>query len=168
MSAVHRDDREAGYRLVATIADAGRRPVPAAAQDAVAAESQEPRGDRGPVVLPFAKPADSERGEGLLASGRIADRLASARRSRFVGREAEIEIFRSALLSDEPAFVVLHVTGAGGVGKTTLLQEFARVADEAGRAVVRIDGRNIEPSAAGFLFALSQPLGRRARAFGRR
>ena len=147
-----------GYRLVATIADA-RRPLASAAQGTVAAESEEPGGDRGPVVLPFAKPADSERGERLLTSGRIADRLASARRSRFVGREAEIEIFRSALLSDEPTFVVLHVTGAGGVGKTTLLQEFARVADEAGRAVVRIDGRNIEPSAAGILFALSQLLG---------
>ena len=117
-----------GYRLVATIADAGRRPVAGGAQNAEAAETQEPRGDRGPVVLPFAKPADAERGEGVLTSPRIADRLASARRSRFVGREAEIEIFRAALLADEPPFVVLHVTGAGGVGKTTLLQEFARVA----------------------------------------
>lgn len=51
--------------------------------------------------------------------------------------------------------MVLHLSGAGGVGKTTLLQEFARVADEAGRKVVRIDGRNIEPSAAGILAALS-------------
>ncbi|MFL6623435.1 MAG: hypothetical protein ACJ8J7_14810 [Sulfurifustaceae bacterium] len=33
---------------------------------------------------------------------RIADRLAAARRTRFVGREAEIELFRSALLAAEP------------------------------------------------------------------
>ena len=148
-----------GYRLVATIADAGRHPVAAAARDAGAVEPQEPRADRGPVLLPFAKPADCERGEGFFTIRRIADRLATARRRRFVGRETEIEIFHAALLADEPPFVVLHVSGAGGVGKTTLLQEFARVADEAGRAVVRIDGRNIEPSAAGVLFALSQAPG---------
>ena len=80
---------------------------------------------------------------------RIADRLASARRRRFVGREEEIEIFRSALQAGEPPFVALHITGAGGVGKTTLLQEYARVAHEAGRQVVRIDGRNIEASPLG-------------------
>ena len=90
---------------------------------------------------------------------RIADRLASARRRRFVGRQAEIALFRSALRSEEPAFVALHVTGAGGVGKTTLLQEYALVADEAGRQVVRIDGRNIEASPLGFLLALSHAIG---------
>jgi len=144
-----------GYRLVATTADAGRHLVVVAPQKAEAAAMQEPRVDRGPILLPFGKPADSERGEGVLTNRRIAHRLASARRRRFVGREAEIEIFRAALLADEPPFVVLHVSGAGGVGKTTLLQEFARIADEAGRKVVRIDGRNIEPSAAGVLAALS-------------
>ena len=71
----------------------------------------------------------------------------------------EIAFVRSALTSGEPSFVALHVTGAGGVGKTTLLQEFARVAHEAGRRVVRIDGRNIEASPLGFLVALSHALG---------
>ena len=113
-------------------------------------------------MLPFTKSAresDQDRRDGLLASPRVADRLASARRRRFVGREAEIETFRAALLADEPPFVALHITGAGGVGKTTLLQELARVARDAGRAVVRIDGRNIEPSATGFLVALRHALG---------
>lgn len=122
-----------GYRLVATITD----PVPRR------------------VVVPFARPSDLARADEIQTSGRIADRLASARRSRFVGREEEMAIFRTALLSDESPFVVLHVTGPGGVGKTTLLQEFARVAGESGREVVRIDGRHIEPSAAGVLMTLS-------------
>jgi len=133
-----------GYRLVALVSGAG---------------TQEAGVERDPVVLPFAKPPDPEGADGSLTRGRIADRLASARRSRFVGRDAEIEIFRSALLADEPPFVALHVNGAGGVGKTTLLQEFARVAGEEGHAVVRIDGRNIDASPAGFLVALSQALG---------
>jgi hypothetical protein len=136
-----------GYRLVAAISDAGRHPV----------ETSKPRDERGLIVVPFTRPAEAVRADDVLPSGRVADRLAAARRSRFVGRDEEIELFRAALLADEPPFIVLHVTGAGGVGKTTLLQEFARAADEAGRPVVRIDGRNIEPSAAGFLLALSQP-----------
>ena len=90
--------------------------------------------------------------------GRIAGRLASARRGRFVGRAAEIEIFRSALLADELPFVVFHLSGGVG-GKTTLIGELARVAAELGRAIVRIDGRNIEASATGFLVALSQAIG---------
>jgi DNA-binding winged helix-turn-helix (wHTH) protein len=95
----------------------------------------------------------------LLPCTRIADRLASERRRRFVGRESEIAIFRAALQADEPPFVALHVNGPGGVGKTTLLEEFARVADEAGRVVVRIDGRNIEASPLGFIVVLSRALG---------
>src|SRR5262245_37065934 len=87
---------------------------------------------------------------------RIADRLASERRRRIVGRKGEIDLFRSALLADEPPFVALHVNGPGGVGKTTLLEELARVAREAGRAVLRIDGRNIEASPLGFIVVLSR------------
>ena len=161
--AVHRDDREA--RVPAGCDDRGRWP---ASRRGGSAERRGRRaagtscGSRShPVAIRQA--ADAERGEGVLTSRRIAHRLASARRRRFVGREAEIEIFRAALLADEPPFVVLHMSGAGGVGKTTLLQEFARVADEAGRKVVRIDGRNIEPSAAGVLAALSPVPGARAR-----
>lgn len=90
---------------------------------------------------------------------RLADRLAAARRGRFVGREAEIDLFRSALLAAEPPFVVLHIYGPGGVGKTTLLREYARLAAESGRPVIRLDGRNLDPSPPGFLLALDQALG---------
>ena len=92
------------------------------------------------------------------AGGRVADRLAQARRSRFVGRANEIEIFRSALTADELPFVVLHLTGAGGVGKTTLIDELTRIAYDEGRAVVRVDGRNVEPTPAGFLVALAESI----------
>jgi hypothetical protein len=143
-----------GYRLVADVAAAGQ---PAVIDHA----AQAPRGSALPVVLPFPAPPASvdDRQRGTPDAGRIADRLASARRRRFVGRQAEIALFQSALRSDEPAFVALHVTGEGGVGKTTLLQEYALVADEAGRTVVRIDGRNIEATPLGFLVALSHGIG---------
>jgi DNA-binding winged helix-turn-helix (wHTH) protein len=132
-------DDQASHRFIETIPKRGYRlvaPVAAAAQPAP------------PSML-------AETPEG----GRIADRLASIRRSRFVGREAEIEVLRSALLAAELPFFVFHVSGEGGVGKTTLVAEFARVAEELGRAVVWIDGRNVEASPAGFLAALSRTVG---------
>jgi DNA-binding winged helix-turn-helix (wHTH) protein len=144
-----------GYRLVAPVGQAVT--VGALEAAAVAGTQSGP----GPVVLPFnrsAREADQARPD-VLPPPRVADRLASARRRRFVGREEEIEIFRLALGDDEPPFVALHVVGAGGVGKTTLLQEFARLAHDGGRAVVSIDGRNIEPSVTGLLVAVRQALG---------
>ncbi len=81
---------------------------------------------------------------------RLADRLAAARRGRFVGREAELELFRSTLLADISPFVALHIYGPGGVGKTTLLQEYARMAITIGRQTILLDSRNIEPTADGF------------------
>ena len=89
---------------------------------------------------------------------RIADRLVAARRGRFVGRSDELELFRSVLLSAEPPFAVLYVYGPGGIGKTTLLHEYARHAAAGGSAVVHLDGRNIDPTPTGFLFALGQSL----------
>lgn len=111
-----------------------------------------------PGISPVALRVDGE-AEPLAGGERIADRLASARRRRFVGRAAEIEVFRSAVQADELPFVVLHVGGEGGVGKTTLVGEFAQVAAELGRTPVRIDGRNIDVSPTGFLVALSQAIG---------
>src|SRR5687768_4704537 len=90
---------------------------------------------------------------------RIADRLAAARRGRFVGRTAELELFRAAMLAAEPPFTVLHIYGSGGVGKTTLLREYAQVAAEHGRSAVYLDGRNVDPSPPAFLLALRQLVG---------
>ncbi|MCD6031982.1 MAG: hypothetical protein K0S78_4164 [Thermomicrobiales bacterium] len=92
-------------------------------------------------------------------TARLADRLAAARRERFVGRVAELELIRQAVLADEPPFAVLHVHGPGGVGKTMLLGEFARIADEWGRWIIQLDGRNLAPSPAGFLLALGMAMG---------
>ena len=90
---------------------------------------------------------------------RLADRLAAIRRRRFVGRAAELDLFRSALKGVEPPFAVLHIYGPGGIGKTALLHEYAQIAGEAGRPTLLLDGRNMEPSPPGFLLALRLALG---------
>lgn len=88
----------------------------------------------------------------------LADRMAAARQGRFVGREAELDLFRSALLAEEPPFAVLHLYGPGGIGKTTLLREYARLAEEQDIPTVLLDGRNLDPSPPGFWLALRQAM----------
>lgn len=90
---------------------------------------------------------------------RIAERLAAAQESGFIGRQAELGLFRSAMAEPAPPFTILHVHGPGGVGKTTLLREFARIAREAGRPVITLDGRDIAPTPGAFLRACGEAVG---------
>jgi hypothetical protein len=80
--------------------------------------------------------------------GRLDGVLSERRRRRFVGREAELDLFAQALRLDraEPDFAVLHIHGAGGIGKTTLMREYRRLADQAGRPVIWVDAGTPSPS----------------------
>jgi hypothetical protein len=93
----------------------------------------------------------------------VADRLRGARRRRFVGRAAELELFRGALEAAEPSLSVLWIHGLGGVGKTTLLGALADVAAEAGSEPTWIDLRAIEPSPPAFLAEAGDALAARTR-----
>jgi hypothetical protein len=73
-------------------------------------------------------------------------RLREARRRSFVGREAELALFREAIAAREPCPSVLWIFAPGGVGKSTLLDAFADAARDAGRDVVALDLRGIAPS----------------------
>src|SRR5829696_10235997 len=93
------------------------------------------------------------------AAATVADRLRGARRRGFVGRAAELELFRSSLEAPEPPFSVLWICGPGGVGKTTLLGALAEAARSAGREPALVDLRSVDPSPRGF----AAELGRAAR-----
>ena len=90
---------------------------------------------------------------------RLADRLNTARRRQFVGRASEREVFQAALQAAEFPFCLLYIFGPGGVGKTTLLAEFAGLCRQAGVAAISIDGRNVEPSPEAFSHALGLAMG---------
>jgi hypothetical protein len=88
---------------------------------------------------------------------RLGDLLDDARRRTFVGRRGELAGFDDMLAGRSPRRVLL-VHGPGGIGKTTLLLEFRTRAREAGRTVVLLDGREVDPSPDGFRNAVGSAL----------
>ena len=74
---------------------------------------------------------------------RLADRLNAVRQRQFIGRGDELALFASALDAPELPFYVLHVVGPGGVGKTTLLGEFALLCEARGLPELYLDARAI-------------------------
>jgi hypothetical protein len=84
----------------------------------------------------------------------LAEHLKQARHARFVGRDGELNLFSSALRADHLPFFVLHVFGPGGVGKTTLLQEFIRISESQNAHTTYLDVRHVEPAPEPFLHAL--------------
>ncbi len=92
-------------------------------------------------------------------SSDLAGRLSRERHRRFVGRVVEREFFRSAITADELPFNVLYVFGPGGVGKTTLLREFAYACSQTDTPVSYIDAHNLDPSPEAFLSVLCSVMG---------
>jgi energy-coupling factor transporter ATP-binding protein EcfA2 len=92
-------------------------------------------------------------------ASRLIDRLSEVRHLQFVGRDAERELFQSTLAAAELPFLVLYVFGPGGVGKTTLLSEFAYLCEQAQTSAIYVDGRNVEPSPESFHNALRLAMG---------
>jgi len=90
---------------------------------------------------------------------RLADRLNAVRRRHFIGRAKELELFESALLAADLPFQIIAVFGPGGVGKTSLLNEFSAIAARHGIPSIYIDARNVEPAPAPFLNVLRTAAG---------
>ena len=84
----------------------------------------------------------------------IGEVLVRQRRHRFVGRKAELELLRSGVGSGTPDLAVIHVHGPGGIGKTSLLDAFARVAAAHEATVVRLDARELAASPSAVLAAM--------------
>lgn len=71
----------------------------------------------------------------------LAERLRGARQQAFVGRIEEITSFRRLLL--DSAYSLLFVRGDAGVGKSSLLQEYLRIAHATGHGAVLVNARQL-------------------------
>jgi hypothetical protein len=89
----------------------------------------------------------------------LATLVEAARGRAFVGRVAELACFEAAL-AGSAQYRVLFVHGAGGLGKTSLLHQFRARAREAGLAVVRVDGEDVDGSVEGLRSAVGSSLAR--------
>ena len=90
--------------------------------------------------------------------GSLAERLQAARWQSVVGRTAERALVQDALQQSVLSFNILYVYGPGGVGKTTLLQQFAHDAQDIGVPTLYLDLRNVEPAPQPFIAALQRAL----------
>jgi len=98
--------------------------------------------------------------ERRLPGGTLGEVLVSRRRRCFVGRDGELELVRAALEAREPQFSVLWFSGPGGIGKTSLLEAIAELAEAAGGwKVVRLDGRELPSSSRVALEVVREALG---------
>ncbi|HEX2673889.1 MAG TPA: ATP-binding protein, partial [Polyangiaceae bacterium] len=88
----------------------------------------------------------------------IGDRLRSERRSRFVGREPELERLLGSV--DDDRTLITFVLGIGGIGKTSLLGAFSERLEARGVAHRVIDCESAPPTPAGFLGTLAELFGR--------
>jgi hypothetical protein len=89
--------------------------------------------DRGGRVLAL-RPMHTPR------TWRFSSRLDAGRRGAFIGRRELLTEFDRALRGGERRIFLVH--GRSGFGKTMLLREFSRRAQEPGRAVIELDGRS--------------------------
>lgn len=62
----------------------------------------------------------------------------------FVGRSGELDRFRLFLEGEQEQRTLWHVSGTGGMGKTTLLAAFGRMARRAGAAFLLVDSRDVQ------------------------
>jgi hypothetical protein len=97
------------------------------------------------------------RAGGSSASGLLLDRLVDARRRDFVGRSEELGLFESVLGSSGGGVVFVH--GPGGLGKTSLLHQYAWLGERHGRRVIRFDAAETGPSAGAVLAGLIRAAG---------
>jgi len=76
------------------------------------------------------------------------DRREKKRKENFIGRREYLEEFAKDFNCGEPEYMVFSVTGEGGVGKSTLLLQFANIADASKAISITCDDRHPSPAQA--------------------
>jgi len=77
---------------------------------------------------------------------KLSDILNSARQQYFVGREKEIQLFKSLIQQPELSTYLLSVYGPGGQGKSSLIRVFTETCTELKIPFLLLDARDINPT----------------------
>jgi class 3 adenylate cyclase len=89
---------------------------------------------------------------------RLERLLESRAADTFVGRSAELSLLDTVFAEAGP--LVVHIHGIGGVGKSALLDAFARRARRfRSTTLIRLDCRGVEPTERGLVHAVASALG---------
>jgi DNA-binding CsgD family transcriptional regulator len=86
------------------------------------------------------------------------DKIDRLEQHYFVGRAKEIDTFTHFLLDADHPFFILNVCGSGGIGKSYLLREFARIAKYHNRVVLMPDTQELQHSPNHLIQSLMQGL----------
>lgn len=86
----------------------------------------------------------------------IAERTRDRSAIGLVGRRREIRTLLAAVASDHT--YVVHVHGVAGIGKSSMLRQFADEARATGARVVHLDGHTLEPTDRGLQDAIGREL----------
>ncbi len=84
---------------------------------------------------------------------KLSEILDNERKSAFVGRDAELGLFRSVLKKEIPV-LLLYLYGPGGQGKTTLMKKCMDLCTQEGIPYIHLDGREINAHPSSFTEAL--------------
>jgi hypothetical protein len=77
---------------------------------------------------------------------RLADILNSTRKQYFVGRESELQLFKSILEQEELSTYLLSIYGPGGQGKSTLVKAFTECCADIQIPFLVMDARDLNPT----------------------
>jgi ABC-type glutathione transport system ATPase component len=91
----------------------------------------------------------------LVPVGSIGEAVSQLQEYFFVGRQSELDNFRTWLSVKTRIPEVLALSGPSGVGKSALLRAFKRIAEESGRPVVLVNGGSFPATPRGLLGAIS-------------
>ena len=89
---------------------------------------------------------------------RLGDRLRAEAARRFVGRATVLALLRSSLSPGTARDGIFFIHGPGGIGKSTVLEQFRAQAQAGGLACVRLDGASLPLTPLGIVAALSSAL----------
>ncbi|WP_127529235.1 LuxR family transcriptional regulator [Paenibacillus kobensis] len=80
----------------------------------------------------------------------FGDEIRQLEESYFVGRSMELEAFRNIVVNSDSTSTILNISGTGGIGKSSLLDQFQRICAREGVPFIQLDCVDFTKTTTGF------------------